>query len=204
MTQIGLPLDWQSVVDQDQFFVSAANQRAVDFLDDWQNWPVRAAVLCGPAKSGRSLLGRRFAEKHSAMVIDDAAQRNETWLFHHWNAAQESGIPLLLIASTPPDEWTIDLLDLKSRLAMTPVLSLLPPDEKLMIALFEKFLKLRGLTASEEVLRYLNSRYERSYTSILEAADRLETAAWSHNRALTLPFVKETLGHSEGQQHDLI
>ena len=42
---------------------SAANREAFDHFRHWSMWPVKATVLTGPRRSGRTLLARTFAER---------------------------------------------------------------------------------------------------------------------------------------------
>lgn len=193
MMQIGLPLDWPVDEENDSFIVSPANQRAVNFLDGWGRWPVAAALLTGSRKSGRSLLGRIFARKSGGKMIDNADRYDEAALFHAWNDAQEFRRPLLIIADEPPPLWRVNLPDLNSRLTATPHVTLGNPDEALAHQLFAKLLRQRGLAVSEEVLRYLTARIERSYVSIIRMVDALDDAALSQNRAITVPLSKQVL-----------
>jgi hypothetical protein len=54
-------------------------------------WPVKATILTGPRRSGRTLLGRSFVERVGGRLFDEAEQRDEEELFHAWNQAQDSG-----------------------------------------------------------------------------------------------------------------
>ncbi len=193
MTQIGLPLDWPVNQVNDSFILTASNRRTVQFLDAWGRWPVAAALLTGPRKSGRSLLARIFAAKSGGTVIDQAEQHDEEWLFHMWNTAQELRRPALIIADVPPPQWRIGLPDLRSRMAATPHVALGDPDEELVVALFGKLLKQRALGATPEVLRYLAARIERSHVNVVRVVDALDDMALSQNRAITVPLAKQVL-----------
>lgn len=193
MNQFGLPLDWPEDEDRQDFIVTAANRIAVDHLDAWGRWPVRATILTGPRKSGRSLLGRIFSARLGGRVIDDAETYNETMLFHAWNESQGAK-PLLIIADAAPPEWRIRLPDLKSRLAATPIVAIEQPDELLARLLLERLLARRGLVLPAEVANYIVSRTERSYVVLLRIVDVLDAAALSQKRAMTIPLVREALG----------
>src|SRR3546814_1353397 len=82
-----------------------------DLLEHWSLWPVRASLLTGPPKSGRSHLGRIFQHWSSGDVIDDADLADEQMIFHAWNRAQGLRRPLLIIASAAPPLWQIALPD---------------------------------------------------------------------------------------------
>src|SRR3546814_7116640 len=101
----------------------------VRHLEHWSLWPVRASLLTGPPKSGRSHLGRIFQHWSSGDVIDDADLADEQMIFHAWNRAQELRRPLLIIASAAPPLWQIALPDLASRLKATPSVAIGAPDD---------------------------------------------------------------------------
>ena len=193
MTQIGLPFDWPAHEDQSDFIVTSSNEAAVRHLDRWGGWPVRAGLLVGPRKSGRSLLARIFAARSGGTIIDDAETKPEADLFHAWNMAQETRVPLLIVAGQAPPAWTIKLPDLRSRLAATPLVTIEAPDAPLIEALLAKMLAKRGLVLPPEVGSYISSRLERSYLTLLMAADALDAASLSQKRGLTVPLARESL-----------
>ena len=187
MAQFGLPFDWPAEDDKSDFIVTSANEIAVRHLDSWGNWPVRSSLLIGPRKSGKTLLGRIFAARSGGRLIDDAETRSEQDLFHAWNEAQESRLPLLLISSSAPPQWSIRLPDLRSRLHATPTVEIQSPDVDLMSALLIKALAKRGLVASQ---------IERSYIAVSRAADVLDEASLSQKRAITTGLVKNALAQA--------
>ncbi len=136
MSQFALPLVLPEGRADNEFMVSISNERAAHQLRHWATWPVMAALLTGPRKSGRSLLGRLFAAQSHGRVIDDAERQPEADIFHAWNEAQATRHPLLIIADEAPPGWAVRLPDLRSRLNATPMLSIDPPDDALRLALF--------------------------------------------------------------------
>lgn len=193
MSQIALPLDWPASERQEDFIVSDTNAAAVNHLDRWGTWPVMATVLTGPRKSGRSLLGRLFARKTGGRLIDGAEEREEEELFHAWNAAQAERSPLLMIADTPPQSWSIRLPDLKSRLAATPVVTFGDPDDRLMGALIEKLFVQRNLIAPADLIAWLVQRVERSHVALIRVVDALDEAALSKRARLSIRLARATL-----------
>jgi Bacterial dnaA protein len=193
MSQIALPFDWPAPEDAESFIVTAANRDAVAQLDRPGSWPVLTAILTGPRKSGRSLLGRIFAAKTGGTLVDDGELHREADLFHHWNAAQEARRPLLIIAQSPPPLWKVRLPDLASRLAATPVFTIGEPDDVLAAMLLEKQLGQRGLTVPPEVLTFIVSRIERSYLALMRVIDAIDTAALSQQRAVTVKLASAVL-----------
>ncbi len=188
-----MPFDWPAAEQADSFIVTDANRAAVDGIDGYARWPVRAAILTGPRKSGRSLLGRIFAAKTGGTLIDDGEMHREAVVFHRWNLAQEERKPLLIIALQGPPEWKIRLPDLASRLAATPLFSIADPDDQLCNLLLEKQFGQRGLNVSSETMRYITSRIERSYVALMRVVDLLDAAALSRKRGVTVSLAREIL-----------
>lgn len=193
MSQIALPFDWPAPESADDFIVTAANRDAVTQLEHPAGWPVRAALLTGPRKSGRSLLGRIFAAQTGGTFIDDAETVSEADIFHRWNLAQEERRPMLIIALYPPPQWRVRLPDLSSRLSATPHLQIGEPDDVLIGLLLEKLLAGRGVVLQREVAAYLISRVERSYVALMRLADMLDSTALSQRKGVTLKLAKQVL-----------
>jgi hypothetical protein len=193
MTQIALPFEWPADPRDDEFLISDSNARAVHGIEHWGAWPVMAALLTGPRKSGRSLLARIFACKSGGTIIDDAEQQTETALFHAWNRAQAERRPLLIVADAAPPEWAIALPDLRSRLAATPVLTIGAPDDTLMRALFERQFTKRGLDARPDLIEWLIVRVERSHLAVMRAVDLLDQEILERRKRLSIALARATL-----------
>ena len=192
MNQIALPLAWPADA-QGEFLITESNMRAVRMLEHWATWPVRTALLAGPPRSGRSLLGRIFAARSGGTVIDDADAQEELALFHAWNRAQDERRPLLLIAAALPPAWAITLPDLRSRLAASPGAEIGAPEDTLVAALYERGFAGRNLDARPDLVNWLTARTERSHAAVMETIDRLDRAALAGRRRLTIPLARATL-----------
>ena len=193
MSQIALPFHWPVADDEEDFLISEANRAAFDHFKSWSTWPVMAALLTGPRKSGRSLLGRIFVRKTGGRLFDNAEDHEEEDVFHAWNDAQTRRKPLLIVADRPPPAWEVTLPDLRSRLAATPHISIAPPDDALLGGLILKLLGDRGIAAPPELAEFLVPRIERSYVAVQKVVDALDRAVLSHHKRLTLPVAKRAL-----------
>ncbi len=201
--QIALPLDWPQAGDSERFILGDANRAAFEHFRCWSTWPVKATILTGPRRSGRSLLARHFVERVKGRLFDNAEEHDEEAIFHAWNAAQDSGRPVVLVADNAPPTWSIRLADLRTRLAITPVTTIHQPDDKLFAAIVHLLFSDRGLYLPAEALKYITSRVERSYFTaerVVEAVDRLAIA---ERARLTLPIIRRALAQAglttEGQ-----
>ncbi|MGB7407848.1 MAG: ATPase [Pontixanthobacter sp.] len=174
MSQIALPLSPKNADDPARIVVGDANAAVIEALRQTHDWPYRTAILQGPPRSGKSLLGRWFTAEGLGTVIDGADRWDESDLFHRWNRAQEDGTPLLLISNA--DGWQIALPDLKSRLSAALTLTIGAPDDAMIESLMHSHAAQRGLSLGEGAVAYLTPRVTRSFADIerlVAAIDRL-------------------------------
>ncbi len=190
---MGLPLAWRSSSGAADFLVSDCNREAVTHLERWTLWPVRASLLTGPAKSGRSHLAQVFGAWSGGEVLDDADRLPDDVLFHAWNRAHDLKRPLLMVAEDGNAEWRITLPDLVSRLNATPVVSIGAPDEALLAAVMAKQLMDRSVQASPALIAYLLARIERSFAGVAAVVDALDRRSLSARRRIGIPLAREVL-----------
>lgn len=191
--QIALPLDWPQTDGDARFIVSNANRDAFDHFRQWSLWPVKATLLTGPRRSGRTLLGRSFVERVGGRLFDQADQRDEVELFHAWNEAQDSGRPIVMVVDEVPPAWNVTLPDLRTRLAVTPVARILQPDDALFQSLVQLLFADRGLHIPGEALRFMSERIERDYWTAERAVEVVDRYAIAERARLSLPTIRRAL-----------
>jgi chromosomal replication initiation ATPase DnaA len=191
--QIALPLDWPQTEGTSRFIVSDANQDAFDHFRKWSMWPVKATILSGPPRSGRTILARSFVERVGGRLFDEAEQRDEEELFHAWNRAQDSGRPLVMVADRVPPAWSPSLPDLRTRLAVTPVAQIGHPDDMLFSALIQLHFADRGLHIPTDALRFMSERLHRDYWTAERAVEAVDRFAISEKARLSLPTIRRAL-----------
>ncbi len=194
--QIALPLDWPQTEGESRFIVSDANRSAFDHFRNWSLWPVKTTVLTGPRRSGRTLLARTFAERVHGRVIDQAESRDEEEVFHAWNDAQDSGLPLVLVADEAPPAWSPKLPDLRTRLAITPVATISQPDDALFEALIQLLFADRGLHVPRDALRFMTERLNREYWTAERAVEEVDRYAISERARVTMPTIRRALSNA--------
>lgn len=192
-SQIGLPFDWQAQVQTGSFLVSGANQLVLRHIEGWRDWPIPISILSGPARSGKSTLGRHFSALSGGLVIDDAEREEDKALFHQWNISRDSGRPLLLIGQEAPALWPVALPDLRSRLAAAPHVRIAEPDDALVRQLIETGLAMGGSAYAADVPEWLTRRIERSYGAVADLLVRLNRLSLAASRRISVPMVKEAL-----------
>lgn len=190
--QFALPLDWPKIDDSGRFILAEANREAFEHLRAWSLWPVKATILAGPRRSGRTMLARAFVERVGGRLFDDCEQHLEEELFHAWNAAQDSGRPVVFVTGDR-HPWEIALPDLRTRIAITPRVAILDPDD----TLFERLVTLhfadRGLALPAESLRYLVQRVHRDYWTAERVVEAVDRFAIADRARLSVPTVRRAL-----------
>ena len=192
--QIALPLDWPQAQDESRFILSEANRAAFEHFRNWSLWPVKASLLTGPRRSGRSLIARTFIERVGGRLFENADRHDEEELFHAWNAAQDSGKPIVMIVDEVPPAWQINLPDLRTRLAITPIARIEQPDDALFRAIVQLLFADRGMHIPDDALKYIGDRVERSYWMAERVVDAIDRFAIAERSRLTLPTIRRALG----------
>ncbi|GAA0768255.1 chromosomal replication initiation ATPase DnaA [Erythromicrobium ramosum] len=184
-SQIALPLAARVPAGALRIVVGSANAAVIEALQAPTSWPFHVAVLVGPPRSGKTVLGHWAQSLHGAGqldVIDDAETLDETALFHRWNAVQQGGSreggALLMIANADPDHggWRIALPDLASRIGGSLQLEVRAPDDEMAGELILAHAQQRGLILAEGASDYLVPRTTRSFAAIealVAAIDRI-------------------------------
>ena len=213
-TQLTLDLPVRTALERTDFLVAPSNSDAVEWVDKWPDWPIHVLVLVGPPKSGKTHLAHVWREQADAFWYDqgsldacleqagkgrsicldiDGAIEDEEALFHLYKWSKEHGANLLITASEPPKAWTIKLPDLRSRLLACNVVGVGVPDDQLLAAVMVKLFSDRQVAITEDVLRYLVPRIERSFESAARVVDKLDKASMAKGRAVTVPLAKQVL-----------
>lgn len=188
--QACLGLEFQTDYREAVFHVGPCNVEAYNWLIRWPSeFKTQFACVFGASGSGKTHLLHIWAQRHACIwitpemmthpvqdiaclgdyfILDNAdLARDETWLFHFFNALQASERKFwLLTAEKPPSRWSIVLPDLKSRLNLCQTLGLHLPDDATCLAVFNKIIRNKGVVLKARYVHYILSRIDRSYASI--------------------------------------
>jgi chromosomal replication initiation ATPase DnaA len=214
--QLALDLGHRPAYGREDFWVSAGNREAVEWIDRWPAWPGHVLALFGPAGCGKSHLAQVFALKanalalaapdltveavgahtvrYSAFVIEEGEAADERALFHLFNVVREIKGGLLLTSREPPARWDTILADLRSRLASIPAVRIASPDDVMMEAVLVKLFADRQLAVAPDVLAYLLRRMDRSFAAAREIVAKADKASLAGKRPITIPFIKTLTG----------
>lgn len=216
MVQLVLPLEVRSATGRADFIVAECNQAAVTFVDSFPNWAAPAAVLHGPAASGKSHLAAVWAWKAGANVIGATALERdvpdgalvvedvgphiaEAPLF----ALIERGAPLLMTSQVPPSQWpqmfNLQLPDLVSRARALLAFPLWAPDDALLMGLAVKLFADRQVQVPENVVAAMIAGLVRSPAAIRDFVARADAKALAEKKPITLGLIKDLLVESQGR-----
>jgi chromosomal replication initiation ATPase DnaA len=214
--QLVLALDHAESFAREDFLAGPPNAAGLALIERWPDWPNRIMLLAGEEGSGKSHLASIWAEQSGArtisahaltaasvpnalatgaLVVEDLKPEgfDERALFHLMNLAREEAAFMLITARMPPSAFEIELRDLRSRLRAVPVVSLAPPDDRLLRALIVKFCADRQLAVDESLVGYLVGRIERSYGAARRAVELLDSESLRLGRPVTRALAAELL-----------
>jgi chromosomal replication initiation ATPase DnaA len=206
--QLPLALAHAPHYGRDAFVEGESNRAALRLVDSWPGWPSPVVLLTGPAGSGRTHLAHIWAERADARIVEgaglsvgtvpdlkpggamavedvDAAAIPEAALFHLINRAKELDAWLLLTAGGPPEEWRVELPDLRSRLRLATPAALGAPDDDLLRQVLVKLFADRQLIVDKPLLDYLIVRMERSLSFAGLLVPALDDAALAAGRPVS-------------------
>ncbi len=195
-SQIALPLIPAGAGEPSSIVIGSGNRAVAEALAAPASWPFRTAILHWPPRAGQSLFARWFAAQQAGEAIDDAETLDETAIFHRWNRAQESGIPLLLVVGG--GGWDIALPDLRSRMGAALQLEIGPPDDALATDLMLSHAAQRGLVLGEGAPAYLVPRMERSYAAIEKIVGEIDRLSLERQVPATLSVWRDALEAVQG------
>ncbi len=222
--QLALPFAHRPRFERADFLADDCNAAALAWLAQpgAASWPQRRLALCGEAGSGKTHLLHVWAAEHEALLlpgtalraldlrrrwraiaVDDAdAATDEPALLHLLNAAQESGLPVLLTARDPPSRWGTVLPDLGSRLRATHSVSIGRPDEPMLRVLLLRLLVERQLAVAPAVIDWLMPRLPRSPAAMRDAARLLDEASLATGGRISRALAARMLADGAGDAED--
>ena len=101
---------------------------------------------------------------------------------------------LLVAGRYPPSQVGFGLADLATRLASGGTWRVQPLNEAQLPEAMQLRARLRGLELSGAVVAYLLRRVRRDPATLFALLDQIDDEAFSHQRRLTVPFVRELAG----------
>ncbi|MEM8564294.1 MAG: DnaA regulatory inactivator Hda [Pseudomonadota bacterium] len=122
----------------------------------------------------------------------------ELALFNLHNRVRERSSRLLIAGNSVPRLLTLELPDLRSRLAWSVVFRLIDPSDSIKQAILKFRAHRRGLDLGEEVCRYILTHTSRDLSALLALLERLDQASLVRQRAVSIPLVKAIINGEAG------
>ena len=133
------------------------------------------------------------------MVAVDNLQRiagHRAWeqqFYELINRVKGAELSFIFTLTRPPRDIEFGLPDLKSRLMWGLLISLHSPDDAQLELILKTRARLLGLELSQEVVNYLLTHYSRKLSEQMRLLLRLDHAAMSQQRRLTIPLIRQVL-----------
>lgn len=214
--QLVFDMPHRDALGAEDFLVSHSNAAAVSLVDNWPDWPVRAAVIAGPPGSGKSHLVNVWIAKSAAPVVAareitittvpelaaagalavedlDKGPVDEQALFHLLNLVREQKLSVLFTSATRPGDLGIKLPDFSSRLKALPLAEIAAPDDALLSAVLVKLFTDRQLQVDPAVVSYCLVRMERSMDAARHLVAEIDTLALTMQRGVTRALAAKAL-----------
>lgn len=137
-------------------------------------------------------------EGYDLIAIDDidAIANAYGWsevLFNLYNRHVDQGGQMIFSSAQKPQSINMVLNDLKTRMLHGLSYYLHPLDDQGLHVALNNLALQRGLHLDDEVGAFLLKRVTRDMNSLKEIFNQLDLASWTHQRRLTVPFVKSVL-----------
>lgn len=214
--QLAFDIPHRAALGAEDFLVSQSNAAAVALVDRWPDWPVRAAVICGPPGSGKShlvhvwqsrcgarILKARDIAAHAlpeavsagALAVEDLDKGpiDEQALFHLLNLVREQKLSVLLTSAIRPGDLGLRLPDFSSRLKALPLAEIEAADDALLSAVLVKQFADRQLAVDPAVIAYCLVRMERSMDAARRLVAEIDTLALAMQRGVTRALAAKAL-----------
>lgn len=213
--QLVFELPHRAAMGFEDFLVSRSNDEAVALVDRWPDWPVGAAIICGPKGSGKTHLANvwrlrshaavvpaseiaradvpRLVEMGGLVIEELTSITDEAAIFHILNLVREQRLNVLLTTRIPPGELGVALPDLHSRLKALPVAAIAPPDDSLLRAVLVKLFADRQLSIDPRIVDFVLLRIERSMAAAALFVAEADRRALVAQRRLTRAIAQEAL-----------
>jgi len=154
---------------------------------------VSLAKLAGGQEAAiRSLGGSDLLALDDIGAIAGSAQAEHA-LFDLYNRCKVEKSTLLFVAGAPPAQLGIGLPDLVSRLSSCTQATLKPLDDAARREAVRRRAQARGLDLDEAVLDWLFAHTARDLGSQTELLERIDRAALTAQRRVTVPFLRNLL-----------
>ncbi len=189
-----------------EIIYSSENKTVIQSLEK----RVKYLIIYGSNKSGKTTIAKKFSKKFNIDLINNIPSyfnfNRETYLdlnnlpgkdeslFHFLQHFISNNIPLTIFTS----ENSIDnlnndfyLLDIVSRLKQFNLCNIQNPSKDLLFRLINKYLSLKSISVSEQIVIEVMNHIERTYSSAIEAAQTINHLLYENNHNINLSLIRK-------------
>ena len=200
--------EFNNIESEVNFYVNKTNLDAYNAIFYNKNNNI---FLIGPAKSGKSFLGKIWLNKNKAIkydknfdyiiannkniLVDDINSNiNQENLFHIINHCKLLNLKILIVSNYNINELNFSLKDLDSRLKIFSQYKINKPDDDMLLNILTKlFIENQFIIKSHEIFDFILKRANRSYADMYNIVKKLDSLSIEKKRQLTIPLIKEIL-----------
>ncbi|MBP5352645.1 MAG: hypothetical protein J6Y91_02635 [Alphaproteobacteria bacterium] len=150
---------------------------------------------------------RRLAAENTSIVIENVSEKCDAEaLFHLFNIYNQDGRYMLWTGLKAPHYIHFKLADLYSRLNMLPCVEIQEPDDVMLQTLIVKLFNDRQLLISPEILNYIMTNAERSFSYIQHLVEEIDVLSLAYQTSANYNIVKKAmdiLAHQSSREPDL-
>ena len=171
---------------------------------------IKYLIIYGSNKSGKTTIAKKFSINYKINLIKNVPKdlifNKETYLdlntlpaqdenfFHFLQHFITNNIPLTIFTSDSSIENLSDkiyLPDIESRLRQFNLCNIQNPNKDLLLKLIKKYLFLKSITVSEQIIIEVMSHIERTYLAAFEAAKTINHLLYENNHNINLSLIRE-------------
>tara|TARA_B100001123_G_scaffold292941_1_gene326502 strand:- start:606 stop:1265 length:660 start_codon:yes stop_codon:yes gene_type:complete len=200
---------------KEDFYVSASNQQAYDFINSWPKWIKRIVNIFGPSGSGKSHLASILKTKTSCLKINSYEINEKTFLkfktkealiienldekapekllFSLWNAALHDNKYFLITSKKAINLYKFKLPDLISRVNSSLTIGIKLPSDDLISVILAKNFSDKQIKIEKKHIDYIIKRIDRSYEKISQFILILDKYSLKKGSPSSLKLIKEVL-----------
>ena len=215
LNQLLLNFEYKQNFKDEDFYVSKSNYFAFNLINTWPKWEKNFLNICGENFSGKSHLANIFLKKFKGIKInahlfkDENLQEikiyeniilenfdkniDEVLIYSLFNIIDQDNKYLIINSTTPINEISFKLNDLKSRTKNCLFAKIEKPDDELMFALILKNFSDRQITIDKKLIDFIIKRIDRSYGKIFEFIYKIDELSLKKKKPIDFKTIKEVL-----------
>ena len=193
------------------YYVSSSNNNVAKLIKIFPEWHNNGIVIFGPAKSGKTHIAHIWKSMSNANLYDfksnfdiNTISINENSIFDNFEFIPEESEKsffqiyndiinnkkyiLILIGN---DNFSVKLMDLKSRIEALNSTKLNYPDDKLIHAIILKFFHDNQIIVAPDVINFILNRINRNFNEIQIFLNKLNDLSIKHKSKISIPFLNK-------------